>query len=89
DLTALSASRPARTPHEEALCALFSDLLGIPGVGIDDNLFALGGNSLTAVRLAARAQTQLGGTRITLRDVFHTPTPAGLARVHADRLDPA
>ncbi|QZZ25198.1 non-ribosomal peptide synthetase [Streptomyces sp. ST1015] len=89
DLTALSASRPARTPHEEALCALFADLLGIPGVGIDDNLFALGGNSLTAVRLAARAQTQLGGTRITLRDVFHTPTPAGLARVHADRLDPA
>ncbi|WP_408995621.1 phosphopantetheine-binding protein, partial [Streptomyces ipomoeae] len=43
---------------------------------------------LLAVRLAARAQTQLG-THITLRDVFRTPTPAGLARVHTGQLDPA
>ncbi|TQE24687.1 amino acid adenylation domain-containing protein [Streptomyces ipomoeae] len=88
DFTALTTSRPARTPHEEALCALFADLLGVPGVGIDDNLFSLGGDSLLAVRLAARAQTQLG-THITLRDVFRTPTPAGLARVHTGQLDPA
>ncbi|MDO0910943.1 amino acid adenylation domain-containing protein [Streptomyces sp. DT2A-34] len=88
DFTALTTSRPARTPQEEALCSMFADLLGVPGVGIDDNLFTLGGDSLLAVRLAARAQTELG-THITLRDVFHTPTPVGLARVHADRLGPA
>ncbi|KPI30274.1 acyl carrier protein familyprotein, partial [Actinobacteria bacterium OK074] len=75
-------------PQEETLCALFADLLGLPGVGIDDNLFTLGGDSLIAIRLAARIQTQLG-THITVRDIFHTPTPATLARAHADRLGPA
>ncbi|NRH35811.1 amino acid adenylation domain-containing protein, partial [Rhodococcus sp. MS13] len=69
-----------RTPVEETVAAIFDDLLGTSTVGVYDDFFALGGNSLSAVRLVARVNSVLG-ERIDIRDVFDASTVAALAEL--------
>ncbi|MBM7173783.1 non-ribosomal peptide synthetase, partial [Streptomyces sp. G44] len=65
------------TPLEREVAAVWADVLGVPDVGRDDDFFALGGNSLRAVRVAARLTT---GTRtVTAAQLFAAPTVAALA----------
>ncbi|MEU4315654.1 amino acid adenylation domain-containing protein [Nocardia sp. NPDC024068] len=66
-----------RTEVEEALVAIFADLLGVEEVGIEDGFFELGGNSLVAARAVARINTALG-TALTIRDLFEAGTIAEL-----------
>ncbi|MGW0238906.1 condensation domain-containing protein, partial [Streptomyces sp. NPDC002996] len=66
-----------RTETEELLCALFAEVLGLPRVGVDDNLFDLGGDSIASIQLVSRARA--AGLRLTTRDVFRHRTPAALA----------
>ncbi|TDD29944.1 amino acid adenylation domain-containing protein [Actinomadura sp. KC06] len=72
------SGRSPRDAREAALCAIFSELLGVDGIGVDDDFFALGGHSLLATRVAAKARAVLGGS-LSIADVFEAPTVAALA----------
>ncbi|MEC4564237.1 condensation domain-containing protein, partial [Pseudomonas inefficax] len=67
-----------RNTTEAAVCALFSELLGCPQVGIEDHFFELGGHSLLATRLVAALRERLGVT-LPLAQVFAHPTVSALA----------
>nr|WP_307734556.1 amino acid adenylation domain-containing protein [Xanthomonas albilineans] len=62
---------------EQAIAAIWSELLGLDTIGRHDNFFALGGHSLLAVTLTERMRKQ--GLQTDLRTLFATPTLAALA----------
>ncbi|MEV3875267.1 amino acid adenylation domain-containing protein [Streptomyces sp. NPDC049906] len=83
------AGRPPATPAEEALCALYAEVLDLERVSAEDSFFDLGGDSLLAMRLVVRVRAALDA-EISVRDLFSAPTVAALARrVTADGTDPA
>lgn len=67
-----------RTPVEEQMAAIWREILELERVGIYDNFFEIGGHSLRATRMLSRIQKALN-LDLSLRDVFATPTIAGLA----------
>ncbi|MGV9972077.1 non-ribosomal peptide synthase/polyketide synthase [Nocardia beijingensis] len=70
--------RAPATPVQKLVAAAYGELLGVDRVGLDDDFFALGGNSLTAARVAARLGAALDA-RIPVRALFDAPTVAALA----------
>jgi aryl carrier-like protein len=73
-------------PTETAVAAAMADVLGVSDVGRTDSFLALGGDSLSAVRLVARLREQ--GYRLTMRDVLLAGTPRAVAEavtVEAER----
>jgi amino acid adenylation domain-containing protein/non-ribosomal peptide synthase protein (TIGR01720 family) len=78
----MAVSRAPRSEREARLCALVAEVLGLAEVGPDDDFFELGGQSLTAIRLAGRMKTEFGAD-ISLRTVFERRTVAALAEVVA------
>lgn len=69
---------PARNDTERALVSIWTEILEIKKVSIEDNFFSLGGHSLKATILVSRIQGELG-VDITVRDIFEYPTVASLA----------
>jgi amino acid adenylation domain-containing protein len=67
-----------RTPVETALVAIWEPVLGVDRIGIHDDFFALGGQSLLATRVVARIREAFGAA-LTIRSLFEAPTLAELA----------
>ncbi|MFF7591974.1 amino acid adenylation domain-containing protein, partial [Kitasatospora purpeofusca] len=66
-----------RTPAEERLAAVWSEVLGLPEVGVEDSFFDLGGDSIRAVRLVGALRA--AGFDVSIPDVFQLKTVAALA----------
>jgi hypothetical protein len=71
---------PPRDQCERALAGIWCSVLECPRVGIHDDFFESGGNSLTAWQLMARIRKQFA-VRLPVATLFANPTIAGLARV--------
>jgi amino acid adenylation domain-containing protein/non-ribosomal peptide synthase protein (TIGR01720 family) len=67
-----------RNPTEQTLLTLWREVLGLATIGIHDNFFDLGGQSLKAVRLRAKIESTLN-VSVSLRELFARPTIAELA----------
>ncbi|MEV0059083.1 non-ribosomal peptide synthase/polyketide synthase [Nocardia sp. NPDC050718] len=66
------------TAAEQLVARTFAEVIGCASAGLDDDFFALGGNSLMATRLAARLGAALGA-QVPVAEVFDAPTVAALA----------
>lgn len=75
---------PPGNPVETLLVEIFTDLLGAARVGVHDNFFTLGGQSLLANELAVRVSAALP-VSVSLADIFDAPTVAQLAALLARR----
>ncbi|KUO05704.1 non-ribosomal peptide synthetase [Streptomyces sp. DSM 15324] len=76
--TGRAGGRAPAGPAEQLLCTLISRVLGHDTVGADDDFFALGGDSISAIRLVSSARGE--GLTFTVRDVFAHRTAAELSR---------
>ncbi|EFL27913.1 putative non-ribosomal peptide synthetase [Streptomyces himastatinicus ATCC 53653] len=79
--------RTAGNAREETLTRLFTEVLGRERIGVDDDFFALGGNSLLATRLIGRIRHELA-VEVSIRSVFQHATIAELA-AHWDEITTA
>jgi acyl carrier protein len=67
-----------RIAIEEVVAGIWESILGIDGVGIEDNYFELGGHSLQATQLLSRVRAALK-VEVSLRQLFEAPTIKELA----------
>lgn len=69
---------PPRNPTEVALAAVWSDVLGLDGVGVEDDFFELGGHSLLALQVVAEVRRSLD-VDLSPGSLYEAPTVAELA----------
>lgn len=67
-----------RTPTEARIAAILTSLLKVEKVGVDDNFFLLGGNSLLGTQVIAHVESNFD-VELTLLSLFDHPTVAGIA----------
>jgi len=84
----------ARNPVEESLAGILAEVLKVPAVGVYDDFFAAGGQSLLATQVVTRVR-EVFGVDLPVRTLFQKPTVAGLAEsleealLHGRGLPPA
>jgi amino acid adenylation domain-containing protein len=78
-VTPAAAENTPRTPAEEALSAIFADILQVSEVDTRSNFFELGGNSLLAIPVIQKARA--AGFAITPRELIENPTIEALAAI--------
>jgi acyl carrier protein len=67
-----------RTPAEERMTRILATLLRLERVGVNENFFLLGGNSLLGAQVIARVRDTFG-VELTLLSLFDHPTVSGLS----------
>jgi amino acid adenylation domain-containing protein len=70
---------PPRTTVEKILVSIWAEVLGLEQVGIDDNFFSVGGDSILSIRVVTRARQ--AGLQLTMKQFFQYQTIAQLAAV--------
>ena len=75
---------PPRTPHEEAMVAIWREILERPDIGVLDDFFDLDGNSMHAIKVISRIR-ETWGVSVRAIDFFESPTVAALAAVVAEQ----
>lgn len=84
---AANAFLAPRTPVEEAIADIWSDVLGRDTIGVRDDFFLIGGNSLSAMRVLV-ALRDIFGIGLPLRRLFEAPTIEGLVEALLDESIP-
>ena len=86
---AAASFRAPQTENEKIVAGVFAEMLGVDRVGLDDDFFALGGDSLIATRVSGRLQLALG-REVPVRYLFDASTVGNLADyLHRHRGGPA
>lgn len=80
DTEASSEPVPPRDAHEAAIAAIWCEVLKLPAVGVHDDFFAVGGDSMLAIRVLTLLRHRLA-LEVQLKQVFRHPTVAALAEV--------
>jgi amino acid adenylation domain-containing protein len=83
-LSVMGNSLPLQSPLEFKLSQIWSEVLNVQPIARDDDFFALGGNSLLALRLFERIQKSFG-VNLPLATLFAAPTIAQLASIIIDQ----
>ncbi len=78
---ATSAYVAPRTPVESLLANIWGQVLGVEQVGVLDNFFDLGGDSMRSLRICAEAQR--AGIQLTIQELYQQQTIAALAQTSA------
>ena len=68
----------APTTAERILLEIWKDVLGLEEIGLDEDFFQIGGDSLMSIRVISRAGAR--GLKVSAEDFFDRPTVAGMAR---------
>ncbi|NTX58857.1 AMP-binding protein, partial [Myxococcus sp. CA039A] len=68
-----------QTPSQQALARIWTELLGVPRIGLRDNFFELGGDSILAIQVVSRARQ--AGLHLAANQLFQHQTLEALARV--------
>ncbi|RMI33640.1 hypothetical protein EBN03_11135 [Nocardia stercoris] len=76
--TAATTYRAPVTPAELVLTQVFAEVLGLDRVGVDDDFFDVGGDSIRSIQVVSRARA--AGVSISPREIFEHRTVAALAR---------
>ncbi len=80
------AAEPPRNAVEELLCGLWAQVLGVASVGVHDNFFALGGDSILATQILSRLE-QTTGAEISMLRFLDAPTVAEMATQLSSTVD--
>jgi amino acid adenylation domain-containing protein len=78
----LEAYVAPRSEKEKRLAAIWSALLGVERIGLEDNFFSLGGDSIISIRMVSRAARE--GLMLSVKQVFEHRTLGALARAAGD-----
>ncbi|MEI7982171.1 MAG: AMP-binding protein, partial [Bacteroidota bacterium] len=70
---------PPSTTEEKTMVRIWEEVLGLEGIGMEDNFFDLGGNSLKANEIALEIQAGTG-VPVLIKSVFESLTPGALTR---------
>ncbi|MEC0494506.1 non-ribosomal peptide synthetase [Bacillus glycinifermentans] len=78
DLTVQTAEYKApRSETEQLLADVWQEVLGVERIGISDNFFTLGGDSIKGIQMASRLQQH--GLKLEMKDLFQHPTVGGIS----------